>query len=426
MLHLLVVAAAAILGAVQADSDLLLKYPDEVISARTMDFPLDLTTAVEIVPRHTQIEEPPASRAPHAADYAWTTTYGFIGFNLMDVNIAADGMNEAGLSAAWLYLDGSEYPLVNASDARPVVTSLVTYILGNYATVADVKAGLETIQFAGLDPRIIPVLTPLSPPPSSLPLHLAVHDATHHSLVVEFIDGVMHIHDNPIGVLTNEPPFDDQVAAFRAHDFRDLPGGYDSTPRFIRLAMLNSEASFLAFANTSFSVTSTQGQAGVAAALHLIETAALPSGYVGEGAATQYTVVRDHARRHIYFLSTNNQVPRRIDMDAIDFGQPANRKFVPVTFGRWFVDVTADQLASSNRTHDLAPRSVQSAALRAIPEPTTRAERRVTRDAYTGFVVAAVATALIAFVIYELRRMLQSGYVAITSSESGRGSGYAP
>ena len=38
--------------------------------------------------------------------------------------------------------------------------------------------------------------------------HLTIHDAHGDDLVVEFLDGQTHFHDNKIGVLTNSPPYD--------------------------------------------------------------------------------------------------------------------------------------------------------------------------------------------------------------------------
>ncbi|CAK4650610.1 hypothetical protein LEN26_020866 [Aphanomyces euteiches] len=407
---ILTTTAAVVLG----DSDILLQYRDEIISARTMDFALDLTTAVEIVPCGTFIQEPAVQRAPDTPDYSWTTTYGFVGFNLMGANVAADGLNEAGLSAAWLYLAGSEYPPVNTTDSRPVVASLVTYILGNFATIDQVRAGLDQIQVAAIDPRLITVLTGVADVPALLPLHVAVHDARNQSLVIEFIDGTMKVHDNPGGVLTNEPSFPEHLASVETLDKQsDLPAGYSSAARFVRLTALNREASFAYFANTSYSVTSTPGQAGIAAALHVINTVAIPTGYIGEGAATQYTVVRDHVRRHVYFLSTQNQVPRRLDLTAIDFSKSTNRKFLPVTFGSWYVDVTADELASTRQTSDLPGRAKDQVRLRGIPEPHTIAEVHLARDTWAALAIAGACLAGVAYIALEMRRISRHGYVAL-------------
>lgn len=42
-------------------------------------------------------------------------------------------------------------------------------------------------------------------------MHYTFHDMTGKSVVLEYIDGKLNIYDNPIGVLTNEPPFNWQL-----------------------------------------------------------------------------------------------------------------------------------------------------------------------------------------------------------------------
>jgi choloylglycine hydrolase len=37
---------------------------------------------------------------------------------------------------------------------------------------------------------------------------MTLHDATGPSIVVEYVDGILHIHDNPTAVMTNAPTFD--------------------------------------------------------------------------------------------------------------------------------------------------------------------------------------------------------------------------
>ncbi|EQC37792.1 hypothetical protein SDRG_04816 [Saprolegnia diclina VS20] len=351
-------------------SEFRLNSDRSVLSARTMDFQIDLDSTVEIIPRGTLVEEPIVKDCPDCADYAWTTTYGYVGFNMFGVNVATDGLNEAGLSAAWLYLVGTEYPVVNASDPRPVVTSLITYILGNFASVNDVRRGLRDVQVAEFDP-VLGSLFSHGAHESSYPLHVAVHDAAGHSLVIEFLNGTMHLYDNPNGVMTNAPPLTTHLATLKAKGVDTIPGGYDSIARFQRLSALNHYATQAYDANTSYSV-STPEQADVSLALHLIDTVTIPEPAQAHGDATQYSVVRDHTRKKLYFKSTENQVLRTIDLGHIDFNDPSTRKSLPVTFGKWFVDVTQDALASSVRSIDMPPRSMVIAKLHGLAQQTSQ------------------------------------------------------
>ena len=41
-----------------------------------------------------------------------------------------------------------------------------------------------------------------------LPVHYCVHDPQGNSLVIEYVQGKLHVYDNPLGVMTNSPTFD--------------------------------------------------------------------------------------------------------------------------------------------------------------------------------------------------------------------------
>ncbi|KAG9413968.1 hypothetical protein AC1031_013172 [Aphanomyces cochlioides] len=130
LLFLCALGAALVGGC--SDLRLLSKSPDVVVSARTMDFKIDISIRW--------------SKASLAAHYGWRTKYGFVGFNTMGINAAADGLNAKGLSAAYLVLADTKYPALNLTAGHlPIVSSFVTYILGNFATVDQVRDGLQQV-----------------------------------------------------------------------------------------------------------------------------------------------------------------------------------------------------------------------------------------------------------------------------------------
>ncbi|OQR90635.1 cysteine protease family C59 [Achlya hypogyna] len=336
----------------------------QIVSARTMDFNIDLQSTLEIVPRFTLIQEPLAKNCPACPDYGWRSTHGFVALNMLGINVATDGLNEAGLSAAWLYLPGTRYAAPNLTDPRPIVTSAISYILGHYATAAEVRTGLTSVQIAEVNTGLSKLIGAEAAELDTLPLHISVHDAHGESLVIEFLNGEMLIHDNPAGVMTNEPRFENHLAQVAAHGLNgSLPGGYDSNARFLRLSLLNHFATLPYIANTSYN-QSTPEQASISAALHLIDTVTIPEAAQHRGGSTQFSVVRDHGERKLYVKSTQNQLLRMVDLAAIDFESPRNRKSIPVTFGNWFLNVTADVLASTGHSRDMPPRSIVQAALR--------------------------------------------------------------
>ena len=112
-----------------------------------------------------------------------------------------EGLNDQGLTFSLL-----SYP--NASGKQPPVpagksvlsaSDLGSWALGQFATVAEVKAALAE------QPVMLEALPILGGAVS--PFHYVVHDASGASLVIEFHDGEMRLFDNPVGVMTNGPEF---------------------------------------------------------------------------------------------------------------------------------------------------------------------------------------------------------------------------
>lgn len=361
--------------------------PRSVISGRSMDFEADLDSALEVIPRNTHFQELPVSGCPDCPDLEWQNKLGFVAANVYGVNVAADGMNEAGLSAAWLYLDATEYPNLengvgNFNKTKPVVTSICSYILGNFATVDEVKIGLKKVQLAGINGEVAQQLLHVSVPQDgsahSAPLHVSIHDRNGNNLVIEFLQGDPIFHDNPNGVLTNDPPLEEQLRLLNQHFGETtgtvntenlLPGGYGSTERFVRLSVLNKKISegYSAPSVHASYVDATEEQRVVSDALHLLNTVVRPP----MGEATQWSIVRDHKRRMLYVRSTANQLLRRVSLDMLDWADPHARRLIPVSYGIWFLDSTVPLLDDRNvmRTKDLPARSMVEAALSQTQEP---------------------------------------------------------
>lgn len=360
-----VVAAALIyLYAVSGCSDFLLNASDDsIVSARTMDYEIDLKTIIEIIPRNTVFEEAPVFNCSDCPNFKWRSKYGYLGFNAEYINYALDGMNEKGLSASWLYLTGTNYPRPDLFDARPIITNLCSYILGNFATAHEVREGIKKIQIAEVDIQLISSLIHL-PGLSHLPLHMAVHDASGESLVIEFLNGQTIVHDNPYGVMTNEPSFDWHVINLKINVGSNIvPGGYSSVDRFMRLYQLNQYASALYTPNTTYAKAAAD-QAVISRAAHVINTVIRPPGVDGSQkhnlytGSTQWSVIRDHKRLQVYFRSTENQLLRSINMTSIDFRNLTSRQYIPVTYGNWSLDVSTalNHPVHHQKSIDLPPR----------------------------------------------------------------------
>ena len=192
-----------------------------------------------------------------------------------------DAVNEAGLCMAALNFPG--FAQYRASiDGKDNVASFefIPWVLGQYDSVAGVRELLPRLQLTG---------TPFSPELPTAQLHWIVADRTECITVEALADGI-RVHENPIGVLTNNPPFDDQMFQLRNYmhlspnpphnhfspdvDLKPysrgmgaigLPGDLSSQSRFVRAAFtkLNSlcteEESVSQFFHIMDSVSQTQG-----------------------------------------------------------------------------------------------------------------------------------------------------------------------
>lgn len=157
-----------------------------------------------------------------------------------------DAVNECGLAMAGLNFPHSA--VYAATQERDVASfELIPFILGNCTTVEEAKTLLGQV-------RVCDTAFSEAYPPS--PLHWMVADAA-ASVVVESTAEGMQVYDNPVGVLTNEPPFPRQLQNWadsapltaeepsvtpphlgRGSGSVGLPGDFSSPSRFVRAAFI--------------------------------------------------------------------------------------------------------------------------------------------------------------------------------------------
>jgi choloylglycine hydrolase len=146
------------------------------------------------------------STAPDGTDgLKWISRFGFVGINLMNEKTVCEGMNEAGLSFSCLSLKCSEYASSVPPEKKNIALAhldLGMWILGNFASIDEVKNSINHVIVWGQSTQ------PLS---EVLGLHFAIHDAQGNNLVIEFINGQAKLHNNPAGVLANDPSFEAQL-----------------------------------------------------------------------------------------------------------------------------------------------------------------------------------------------------------------------
>ena len=114
-----------------------------------------------------------------------------------------DATNEMGLSVAGLnfpHYAKYQKPTHNKINIAPF--ELIPYLLSQYKNVNEVKSAAKNLCLADI---------PFADDIPNTPLHFMVSDKE-KSIVLEPTKGGLMVYDNPVGVLTNSPPFKMQMA----------------------------------------------------------------------------------------------------------------------------------------------------------------------------------------------------------------------
>jgi choloylglycine hydrolase len=113
-----------------------------------------------------------------------------------------DATNEKGLSMAGLNFPGEadyKQPLPGRDNIAPF--EFIPWVLGQCADLGQARALLERLNLVGL---------PFNDQLPLTPLHWIIADRE-GALTVECVRDGLHVYDNPVGILTNSPPFDFQM-----------------------------------------------------------------------------------------------------------------------------------------------------------------------------------------------------------------------
>lgn len=171
----------------------------------------------------------------------------------------ADAMNEAGLACAGLNFAGYAYfeekRVPDKINLAPY--DFIQWVLSNYETVDEVKEAIKNIEFVNV---------PINDKTPVAMLHWMIADKTGKSIVVEKTKEKITVHDNPVGVMTNNPTFDwhltnlneymhltpnqPKATMWSNQELRPLgigagtlgiPGDFASVSRFVRIAYIRSQ-----------------------------------------------------------------------------------------------------------------------------------------------------------------------------------------
>lgn len=130
--------------------------------------------------------------------------YAMIGmaFVVADYPLYYDATNEKGLSMAGLNFPGNaDYKSENPECDNITPFEFIPWILGQCDSVTSARKLLEKLNLVNIN---FSEQLPLSP------LHWMIADQK-ESIVVESVKDGLKVYDNPVGVMTNNPPFDYQL-----------------------------------------------------------------------------------------------------------------------------------------------------------------------------------------------------------------------
>ena len=167
---------------------------------RTMEWgTFDLNSRVAVVPRGYRF----TGLTPDGYNgKTWQVKYGFVGLDMLGKDLFADAMNEKGLAVGLFYHPGyAEYMDYDKAHANNTITAVdvVSYILSQFATIEEVKEGMESV-------KVVPVVEKAIGIPVFA--HWMVIEPSGKSIVIEYLDKKLRIFDNPLGVITNAPAYD--------------------------------------------------------------------------------------------------------------------------------------------------------------------------------------------------------------------------
>jgi choloylglycine hydrolase len=251
----------------------------EVLFGRNYDF--------EIGQGYVMTNARGVAKTSMAGTLRWTSRHASVTFNQWGREFPMDGMNEAGLVIALMWLDGTVYP----RDERPALRVLewIQYGLDNYSTVEELLDNVEKTRIGG-----------------GAPLHYLVGDAKGDAATIEYLGGRLVVHRGktlPARVLAN-----DTYERSLAHLGRQkgVPRGIGSLDRFARTSMLLGEKPV----NTD-------------RAFEILGSVAQPGW-------TRWSVVYASRRREISWVSDKNAKRRVIRLAGLKLGCGAQERLLDV------------------------------------------------------------------------------------------------
>lgn len=219
---------------------------------RTLDYEFSYGDEVTVTPRNYPLTFRHAS--------AVSTHYAIIGMAHVagDYPLYYDAFNEKGLCMAGLnFVGNASYQKPQEDHDNIAQFEFIPWILSQCASVKEARVHLA---------QMVLTDTPFNEQFAPAQLHWILADKNECIVIEPMADG-LHIYDNPVGVLTNNPPFPQQLFSLnnymnlspkqpqntfsadlplttysRGMGALGLPGDLSSASRFVRVAFTKSNA----------------------------------------------------------------------------------------------------------------------------------------------------------------------------------------
>ena len=312
-----------------ACSTALIGQCDEVVTGRTMDYTCDQHTLIATVPKGS-------------AFHFGKTSYNFLTFNgfgqePFPAGMAAHGINERGLSIAYLWLNPTKYPdHIDPKKRNINVLEFMPFVLGTMSSVDEIEAFFANggdIDFVNIPGQVKAL--------DLLHQHFYCVDASGNSLIIEWIRGKRHSYRNQSPVLVNDPPFPEQKREWA----RQLATGRDILNREYNLASVSMHLPsrrYELLRRLTEQCLPTTGIDNVTKAFQVMKRVTYPpiSPYKPQDVDwTLYTAVFVHKDGAVkaYYSDVDNAAIRMLDFATLDWSAP---KLFPIATGPKFIDMT--------------------------------------------------------------------------------------
>ncbi len=331
-----IIVAAALLGGVcAADADActgisLTAKDGSHIVARTVEWAATPMQCGYVISPRGHVHQSYTPTGENGLKY--TGVYGYVGIYTEYEPFVVEGVNEAGLAAGLFFFPNyGEYAPYNSAANNKTLCDMqfVSWVLSQFSSIDQVKAGIKNIDLVTLNSKIGAV-------------HWRIAEPNGRMVVLEVVNGVPNFYENTLGVLTNAPGFKWHLTNLNnyiniepgteadktikkgitlkslGHGSGNLglPGDFTSPSRFVRAAFFQTTAP-----------TWNSGFETITQAFHILNNFDIPIGSQhamadipkGLPSATQFTSATDQNTLKFYYRTAWNSNIRCIDLMTIDF-----------------------------------------------------------------------------------------------------------